>query len=125
MFKFELAYMFSTFSIIPHVNKFKSKKDYIRYTIQINIFKYHVSCTEGKISVRINLLLYLFFHLRPIHIFFLFLSCRPFAVNTTFSAELVGLKANSVSWLGQLTVAVYITVSVDFLKFCLLFGLGC
>ena len=27
-------------------------------------FKYHVSCTDGKISVRINLLLYLFFHPR-------------------------------------------------------------
>ena len=29
-------------------------------------FKYHVSCPDGKISVRINLLFYLFFHRRPI-----------------------------------------------------------
>ena len=29
-------------------------------------FKYHVSCTDGKISVRINLLFYLFFHRRTI-----------------------------------------------------------
>ena len=29
-------------------------------------FKYHVSCTGEKISVRINLLFYLFFHSRPI-----------------------------------------------------------
>ena len=27
----------------------------------INTFKYHVSCTDGKISVRINLLFYQFF----------------------------------------------------------------
>ena len=28
-------------------------------------FKYHVSCTDGKISVRINLLFYLFFTIVP------------------------------------------------------------
>ena len=27
----------------------------------INTFKYHVSCTDGKISVKINLLFYLYF----------------------------------------------------------------
>ena len=32
----------------------------------INTFKYHVSCADGKISVRINLLFYLFFHRRLI-----------------------------------------------------------
>ena len=32
----------------------------------INTFKYHVSYTNGKISVRIILLFYLFFHRRPI-----------------------------------------------------------
>ena len=32
----------------------------------INTFKYQVSCTNGKISVRVNLLFYLFFYLRPI-----------------------------------------------------------
>jgi hypothetical protein len=33
---------------------------------KINTFKYHVSRTDGKISVVINLLFYLFFHRRPI-----------------------------------------------------------
>ena len=32
----------------------------------LNTFKYHVSWTDEKISVRINLLFYLFFHRRPI-----------------------------------------------------------
>ena len=32
-----------------------------------------------------------------------FLSCRPFVVNTTFSTGLVGAEVYSVSWLGQLT----------------------
>ena len=50
-------------------------------------FKYHVSCTDGKISVRIDLLFYLFFHRHPIQV--VFLSCRPFVVNTTFSTGLV------------------------------------
>ena len=68
----------------------------------INIFKYHVSCTDGKISVRIDLLFY------PSNTC-VFLSCRPFVVNTTFSACLVGVEVSSVSWLGQLTVGVYIT----------------
>jgi hypothetical protein len=27
----------------------------------VNTFKYHVTCTDGKISVRINLLFYLYF----------------------------------------------------------------
>ena len=31
----------------------------------------------------------------------LFLSCRPFVVNTTFSTGLVGVEVTSVSWLGQ------------------------
>ena len=35
-------------------------------TSLVSTFKYHVSCTDGKISVRINLLLYLFFHRHPI-----------------------------------------------------------
>ena len=36
----------------------------------------------------------------------MFLSCRPFVVNTTFSTGLVGVVVTSVSWLGQLTVGV-------------------
>ena len=35
-----------------------------------------------------------------------FLSCKPFVVNTTFSTGVVGVKVTSVSWLGQLAVAV-------------------
>ena len=34
--------------------------------INIDTFKYHVSCTDGKTSVRINLLFNLYFHRRPI-----------------------------------------------------------
>ena len=56
-----------------------------------------------KISFRVNLLFDLFFHRRPIQQ--LFLSCRPFVVNT-FSTGLVGVEVSSVSWLGQLTVGV-------------------
>ena len=35
-----------------------------------------------------------------------FLSCRTFVVNTTFSTGLVGIEVSSVSWLGLLTVGV-------------------
>ena len=54
----------------------------------INAFKYHVSCTDGKISVRIIYFYYLFFHRRPTHKL-CFLSCKPFVVNVTFSTGLV------------------------------------
>ena len=40
----------------------------------INTFKYHVSCNDGKISVRINLLLYLYF---PPSSHLIFLCFRP------------------------------------------------
>ena len=46
-----------------------------------------------------------FFTIVPSNIF-LFLSCRPFVFNTTFSTGLVGVEVSSVSWLGQLTVGV-------------------
>ena len=36
-------------------------------------------------------------------IIFVFLSCRPFVVNTTFSTGLLGVEVTSVSLLGQLT----------------------
>jgi hypothetical protein len=50
----------------------------------------------------------------------------PFVVNTIFSTGLVGVVVTSVSWLGELTVGVYITDYCNcwFSKFCLLFGLG-
>ena len=31
----------------------------------------------------------------------MFLSCRPFVVNKTFSTDLVGVEVTSVSWLAQ------------------------
>ena len=46
----------------------------------INTFKYHVSCTNEKISVRIIYFYYPFFHCHPTHKL-CFLSCRPFVVN--------------------------------------------
>ena len=33
----------------------------------------------------------------------MFLTCRTFVVDTTFSTGLVGVEVSSVSWLGQLT----------------------
>ena len=51
--------------------------------------------------IRINLLFYLFFTVVPFNTC-VFLSCRPFVVNTTFSTGLVGVEVSSVSWLGQL-----------------------
>ena len=52
--------------IYPHPKR--EKLNVCHYYERINsIFKYHISCTEGKISVRINLLVYLYlppsFHL--------------------------------------------------------------
>ena len=52
-------------------------------------------------SVIINLLFYLFFTVVPSNTS-VFLSCRPFVVNRTFSTGLVGVDVSSVSWLGQL-----------------------
>ena len=68
-----------------------------------NTFKYHVFCTDGKISVRINLPL--FSTVVPA-IICMFLSCRPFVVIKTLSTVLVGVEVTSVSCLGQLTVGV-------------------
>ena len=53
-----------------------------------------------------NLLFYLFFFTVVPSNSCVFLSCRPFVVNTTFSTGLVGVEVCSVSWLGQLTVEV-------------------
>ena len=53
---------------------------------EINTFEYHVSCTDGKISVRI---ITYFSTVVPFNSC-VFLSCSPFIVNTTFSTDLVG-----------------------------------
>ena len=79
---------------------------------RINTFKYHVSCTGGKISVRINLLFYLFFTVVPSNSC-VFLSSRLFVVNT-FSSGLVGAEVSSVSWLGQLEFKSLIIAIVGF-----------
>ena len=66
--------------------------------IGINTFKYHVLCTDGKISVRINLLCYLYFSTVVPSNICTFQSCRSFVVNTTFSTGLVSVEVTSVSW---------------------------
>ena len=68
-------------------------------TFTINTFKYHVSCTDGKISVGIISINYF----STVVSLTSFLSCRPFVVNATFSTSLV---VPSDSWLGLLTVGV-------------------
>ena len=74
----------------------------IKTITEFHTLKYHVSCTDGKISVRINLLFYLFFNVVPSNTY-VFLSCRPFVVNTTFSTS---LEVFSVSWLWQLIIVI-------------------
>ena len=61
----------------------------IKYILKKSCF-----CTDGKISVRINLPL--FSTVLPSSIF-MFLSCRPFVVITTLTG-LVGVEVTSVSW---------------------------
>jgi len=51
---------------------------------KINTFKYHILFTDGKVSVRINIVLPLFSTVVPSNSG-MFLSYRPFVVNTTFS----------------------------------------
>ena len=65
-----------------------------KYYLKVNNIKYHVSCTDGKISVRINLLFYLFFTVVPSNV--VFLSCRPFVMNMTSSTGLVGVEVSFV-----------------------------
>ena len=55
----------------------------------INTFKYHVSCANGKISVRCIYFYYIFSHRRSNHKL-CFLSCKAFVVNVAFSTDLVG-----------------------------------
>ncbi len=60
-------------------------------TLFLDTFQYHVSCTDGRISDRINLSFYLFFTVVPSNSC-AFLFCRHFVVNMTFSTGLVGVK---------------------------------
>ena len=59
-------------------------------------FKYHVSCSDGKISVTNIYFYYRFFHCRPTHKL-CFLSCRPFVINATFSTSLIVLDLLKMS----------------------------
>ena len=70
--------------------------------MNIDTFNYHVLCDDGKISDRINLfiVLPLFSTVVPANSY-MFLSCRPFVVNKTFSTGLVGVEVTSVFWLGR------------------------
>ena len=52
----------------------------------------------------------------------MFLSCRPFVVNTTFLTGLVGVEVSSVSWLGQLTVGMLTTKGLQEINTQLLDG---
>ena len=54
----------------------------------INAFNYHVSCPDGKISVRINLFTY--FSSVVAFNSCVFFYCRPFIVYATFLTDLVG-----------------------------------
>ena len=65
-----------------------------------------IFCTDGKISVRINLPLFSTVLLSNSR---LFVSCRPFVVITTLSTGLVGVEVTSVSWLGLVEVTSTLT----------------
>ena len=62
----------------------------------IKTFKYRVSFTDGKFSVRINLLFYVSFTVVSSNTC-VFLFCRPFVVNTTFSTGRVGVETEETS----------------------------
>ena len=69
------------------------------FSILLNIM-FHAQI--GKISVRINLLFYLFFTVVPFNTF-VFLFYRPFVVNTTFSTT-KGLQGRNTQVLDATTV---------------------
>jgi hypothetical protein len=88
-------------SIIQNGSKTEFKVKVIDSRLRyIEVKLYHVSCTDGKISVIIILIT---FFSTVVPLTSCFHSCRPFVVNATFRK---GLVVSSVSWLGQLTVGV-------------------
>ena len=72
----------------------KNVLSYLNHT-----YKYHVSSTDGKILVRINLLFYLYFPLLSHPTFVCF-----FPVGLSLLIQY--FQVTSVSWLGQMTVGV-------------------
>ena len=75
-----------------------------------NVFKYHVSCTDGKTSVRIKIgITFIFrFHRRPIQLV-VFIPIGLSYLLRHRRQILLGVKVPSVAWPEQLTVGVQIT----------------
>ena len=59
----------------------------------IDVFKYHISCTDGKISIASKLELPLFSGFTVVPFYFYVHSCRPLVVFMKFSAGLVGCRS--------------------------------
>ena len=53
--------------VTKETGHYRQRAAVLNYTDITNTFKYHVWCTDGKISVRIIYLYCLFFHRRPTH----------------------------------------------------------
>ena len=77
----------------------KRRDDSDSYLTHVS-FKYHVSCTDEKISVRIIYFYYLFFHCRPIQCC-VFFPVGLLTLMRHFQQVLLGVEVSSVSWLGQ------------------------
>ena len=97
-----------------YLRDIKASKNYvieICYTIRNSVIKISAGGRNSTrligilLSIIINLLFSLYFTVVPSNTC-VFLSCKPFVVNTTFSTGLVGVEVSSVYWLGQLTVGV-------------------
>ena len=69
---------------------------------QFKVWKCIRSFWKANFYIRINLLFYLFSTVLPFNSC-VFIFCRPFVVNTTFSTGLVSFEVSSFSWLGQKT----------------------
>ena len=73
-------------------------------------FIYHVSCTDGKISVRIYLFLLPIFPLSSHSIFVFFFFSVGLSLFSQHSQQvLLFIEGSSVSWLVKLTVGIQIT----------------
>ena len=90
-----LARITNTFNIVFHAPMGR---------LQLELIYYFISCFMHRWEFQLELIYYFtyFSTVVPSNICVYF-SCRPFVVNTTFSAGLVGVEVCSVSWLGQLT----------------------
>jgi hypothetical protein len=77
----------------------------------INTFKYHVSCTDGKISVgiKIGITFIFWLHLHPIQL----VVFVPIDLSSFLHLRhvLLGVEVSSIAWFEQLTIGVQITDS--------------